>query len=65
MSKKENTKIISIRCPQDMLDQVDMLSKHMHMSRSAFVVEAIRIFIDQVRKRGGFIVPPRSPKKQS
>ena len=33
------------------------------MSRSAFIVEAIRIFSEQVRKRGGFIVPPYTGKK--
>ena len=47
-----------------MLAQAGMYARYMHMNRSAFIVEAIRIFIAHARRRGGFIVPTPMPLKK-
>lgn len=50
-------KIITFRCPKDLVDRIDELANILGMTRSALVVDMIRIFCRQVRNRRGRVVP--------
>lgn len=50
-------KIITFRCPKELVDRVDVLADALNMTRSALVVDMIRIFCRQVRNRKGRVVP--------
>lgn len=53
-----NTKIVSFRCPEELLRLVDQLSGHYNQSRNAVVVAALNLFSRQIREQGGSVVPP-------
>lgn len=59
----KKTVLLSLRCPKDLLEELDKAAKETHMSRSALVSEAITLFAKDVRRRGGFVVPPYKSKK--
>lgn len=55
--KKET---LAIRCPRELLQRMDRLAISLHCTRSSVVVEAIRLFSCELRRRGGYLVPPVS-----
>ena len=60
---KNQTILLSLRCPKDLMDEVDRAAREMHVSRTKIMTEALRLFTREVRRRGGFVVPPYSGKK--
>lgn len=54
-----NTKIISFRCPTDLLGKLDFTAEHFKRTRNSVLLAAVRLFARQVREQqGGAIVPP-------
>lgn len=49
-------KIITFRCPKELVERVDKLADSLRMTRSALVVDMIRVFCRQVRNRKGRVV---------
>ena len=58
--KKE---MLAIRCPRDLLQRIDRLAISDHCTRSSIMLEAVRLFSQELRRRGGDVVPPVSGKK--
>ncbi len=50
-------KLISFRCPADLLERIDSLASAANCSRSVVLAESVRIFAEKVRTRGGYILP--------
>lgn len=50
--------LISFRCPNDLLKRINRLAFATRSSRTLVITEAVRIFTEEIRKRGGYIVPP-------
>lgn len=50
-------KLIAFRCPSDLLERLDRLASATNSSRSVIIAEAVRVFAEEVRARGGYIVP--------
>lgn len=49
--------ILSVRCPQHLLDEAEYYAKKSGVSRSKLICAAIRITLRQAKHRGGFIIP--------
>ena len=60
---KKQTTLLSLRCPRALMAEVDRAAKEMHIPRSRIMTEAVRLFIKDVRRRGGLVVPPYTGKK--
>lgn len=52
------SKVVSFRCPWELLECIDQLVKKNNSSRSAFILSAIERMNTQVLCRGGRVVPP-------
>lgn len=52
---------IAFRCPQTLVSKLILASQQMDVSRKDIIQEALRIFIKEVHKRKGFIIPPYPP----
>jgi len=50
-------KLIAFRCPVDLLERIDSLASAANCSRSIVLSESVRVLIEEVRARGGYIVP--------
>ncbi len=57
--KKET---LAVLCPRDLLSRVDRLAVSLHCTRSSVMLEAVRLFSQELRRRGGDVVPPSSGK---
>ncbi len=53
-----NSKLIVFRCPASLLERLDELADVTQSNRTAILIESVRIFARQVRRRGGQVVPP-------
>lgn len=52
------TRLVAFRCPLPLLEKVDAIAKAMHTSRTAVIIEALRLFMREIKARGGRVVPP-------
>ena len=54
-----STKIVTFRCPVDILDQVDSTAGFYKRSRNSVLLAAVRLFSRQLRERqSGMMSPP-------
>lgn len=53
-------KPISFRCPVDLIERLDYLSKEVRCSRNAVIINAIQLLCQEVRERGGYVIPSYS-----
>ncbi len=56
------TKSVAFRCPVSLMQRVDAVAAALGVTRTALVVEAVRMLIREVRNRDGRLVPPYSGK---
>lgn len=56
------TKSVAFRCPVSLMQRVDTVAAALGVTRTALVVEAVRMLIREVRNRDGRLVPPYSGK---
>ena len=54
------SRIVTFRCPVDLLNMVDGTADSYKRSRNSVLLAAVRLFSRQLRERGGRIVPPMS-----
>lgn len=54
------TKLLAFRCPVELMKRVDTVATIMNTTRSAIVLESLRILVSEVRARDGRLVPPFS-----
>ncbi len=47
-----NTKTISFRCPEELIQEMDILSKHNQIDRSGFIVQALQSLLTGLAKKG-------------
>lgn len=52
------SKIVTFRCPVDLLDMVDSTATHYNRTRNTVLLAAMRLFSRQLREQGGYLVPP-------
>lgn len=55
---KKGRVTLTMRISVELAEKLSEMAEVAHMSRSAFVGEAIRVFLARVKRNGGFIVPP-------
>ena len=55
---RKGTELIAVRCPVELLKEAEEKAAALRVSRSTLIVEAIRVQLEQIRKRRGFLVPP-------
>lgn len=48
------TKVITFRCPAELLDEINATAKSMKRSRSTVLVTALRLFSRQLQENNGF-----------
>ncbi len=53
-----SSKLVAFRCPQPLLARLDAAAKELGVTRSRVIVEALRLFIQTVKRRKGRVVPP-------
>ena len=53
-----SSKTIAFRCPVSLMRRVDAVAAALGTTRSAVVLEAVRLLSREVRSRGGYLVPP-------
>lgn len=53
-------KPISFRCPVDLIERLDYLSMEVRCSRNAVIINAIQLLCQEVRERGGYVIPSYS-----
>jgi hypothetical protein len=58
-----STRIVSFRCPQDLLGLVDKSAKHFNRTRNTMLLAAVRLFARQLREQGGALAAPMSTDK--
>lgn len=53
------SKIITFRCPTELLGQIDQTAEYYKRTRNSVLLAAVRLFARQLREQqGGAIVPP-------
>ena len=52
------SRIVTFRCPVDLLNMVDGTADSYKRSRNSVLLAAVRLFSRQLREKGGSIVPP-------
>ncbi len=57
-SQNMSTKIITFRCPVDLLELVNATAGHYKRTRNTVLLTAVRLFSRQLREQGGSMVPP-------
>lgn len=50
-------KIVTFRCPTPLATRLDRLADSVGRTRNALVIEMIRVFVQQVRRRRGRVLP--------
>lgn len=50
-------KIVTFRCPTPLAARLDKLAETVGRTRNALVIEMIRVFVQQVRRRRGRVLP--------
>lgn len=56
------TKLLAFRCPVELMQRVDAVAEAMGTTRTAIIVEAVKLLAADVRSRGGRLVPPYAGK---
>lgn len=56
--QKHMSRIVTFRCPVDLLQMIDGTADHYKRSRNSVLLAAMRLFSRQLREKGGSIVPP-------
>ncbi len=54
-----NTRTISFRCPEDILEEIDILCEHNSVDRSSFIVQALQSMFSGLAAQG--ICQPKPP----
>lgn len=54
------SKLVAFRCPVALMRRLDTVAAALGTTRSAVVIEAVRLLSREVRARGGRLVPPYS-----
>lgn len=52
------TKLIAFRCPEELIQKLDTIAETLGTTRTAVILEAVRLFARTVNQRGGRLVPP-------
>lgn len=52
------SKIVTFRCPVDLLEMVDSTAGHYKRTRNTVLLTAMRLFSRQLREKGGTMVSP-------
>lgn len=54
-----STKIVTFRCPDELLEQSDRMAAHFRRTRNSVMLAAVRLFARQLREQqGGVMAPP-------
>lgn len=54
-----STKIVTFRCPEELLEQADKMAVHFKRTRNSVLLAAVRLFARQLREQqGGVMAPP-------
>ena len=53
-----NTKIVTFRCPLELLKQLEDTAGHFERTRNTMLLAAVRLFSRQLREQGGVMTPP-------
>lgn len=53
-----SSKIVTFRCPSDLLKLLDSTAGHFHRTRNTMLLAAVRLFARQLREQGGSLVQP-------
>lgn len=53
-----SSKIVTFRCPVELLDMIDSTAKHYKRTRNTVLLTAVRLFSRQLREQGGAMVAP-------
>ena len=54
-----STKIVTFRCPDELLAQADKVAAHFKRTRNSVLLAAVRLFARQLREQqGGVMTPP-------
>ena len=48
-----STKIVTFRCPEELLEQADSLASHYNRTRNSVLLAAVRLFSRQLREQQG------------
>ncbi len=54
------SRIVTFRCPEDLLQMIDSTAGHYKRTRNTVLLAAMRLFSRQLREQGGSLVPPMS-----
>lgn len=49
-----DTKVITFRCPEELLNEINAAAKNIKRSRSTVLVTALRLFSRQIQENNGF-----------
>lgn len=57
------SRIVTFRCPVDLLKMIDGTADHYKRSRNSVLLAAMRLFSRQLREKGGNIVAPMADEE--
>lgn len=57
-----STKIVTFRCPLELIALIDKTARHFKRSRNTMMLAAVRLFSRQLREQGGTMVAPLAEK---
>ncbi len=52
-----STRIITFRCPENLLGMLNKTAEHYNRSRNTILLAAVRLFARQLREQGGALAP--------
>lgn len=64
-AQKDPFVVVSFRCPKELLFKIAFAAQQLNVSRMALVTEAVRVFVKEVKKRKGFVIPATTPRKKA
>ena len=50
--------LLAFRCEAEFVERVNAAASCLEMKRTAFVLKAVDVFLKEVAKRKGFVIPP-------
>ncbi len=56
-----STKIVTFRCPDELLTQADKVAAHFKRTRNTVLLAAVRLFARQLREQQGGVMTPPMP----
>ncbi|MBR5195325.1 MAG: hypothetical protein IKW48_04200 [Akkermansia sp.] len=51
-----STKIVTFRCPEELLEQADSMAGHFKRTRNSVLLAAVRLFARQLREQHGGVM---------